>query len=120
MPTCGWLMEQVQIKYAQLIKQLKTQNTKFKKKLIVALKTVDQNETIDFWLTQYHRYYHRKFHDFRPLKPLPSNMVVEPHYSKILINKTKAVLTNDFKLVKVIGKGGFSKVFMGKNSLFFY
>jgi hypothetical protein len=53
------------------------------------------------------------------LKPLPNNMVIEPHYSKILINKTKAVLTNDFKLVKVIGKGGFSKVFMGKKLLAF-
>lgn len=50
---------------------------------------------------------------FRPLKPLPNNLLLEPHYSKILINKTKAVLTNDFKLLKVIGKGGFSKVYMG-------
>lgn len=40
-------------------------------------------------------------------------MTLEPHHSKILIKKTKAVLTNDFKLMKVIGKGGFSKVFMG-------
>jgi len=53
------------------------------------------------------------------LKPLPNHLVLEPHHSKILINKTKAVLTNDFKLVKVIGKGGFSKVFMG-NYYFFY
>ena len=57
LPTCGWLMEQVQIKYAQLIKQMKSRGSgtkaQFKKKLIVALKTADKNESIDFWLTQY-------------------------------------------------------------------
>lgn len=47
------------------------------------------------------------------MKPLPNHLVLEPYHSKILLKKTKAVLTNDFKLVKVIGKGGFSKVFMG-------
>ena len=50
-------MEQVQIKYAQLIKQMKSRGSgtkaQFKKKLIVALKTADKNESIDFWLTQY-------------------------------------------------------------------
>lgn len=53
-PTCGWLLEQVELKYAQLIKELKSNSqtkTKLKKKLIVALKTVDKNENIDFWLT---------------------------------------------------------------------
>lgn len=54
LPTCGWLLEQVAKKYAQLIKEQKQNNnssTKLRKKLIVALKTVDKNETIDFWLT---------------------------------------------------------------------
>lgn len=61
LPTCGWLLEQVEKKYAQLIKELKQSShskpstTKLKKKLIVALKTVDKNENIDFWLTQYSR-----------------------------------------------------------------
>ena len=49
----------------------------------------------------------------RPLKQLPSGLVLEPHYSKIIYNKPKAVCTNDFEMLKVIGKGGFSKVYMG-------
>ena len=53
---------------------------------------------------------------YRPIKPLPNNLVLEPYYTKILVNKNKAVMTNDFRLLKVIGKGGFSKVFMGKNN----
>lgn len=40
--------------------------------------------------------------------------MLEPYYTKIIVNKNKAVMTNDFKLLKVIGKGGFSKVYMGK------
>jgi hypothetical protein len=32
----------------------------------------------------------------------------------VIKNKAKAVCSNDFELLKVIGKGGFSKVYMGK------
>jgi hypothetical protein len=50
--TCGWLLGQVEIRYAKLVKDLKqSKSTRFRKKLIVALKTVDKNESIDFWLT---------------------------------------------------------------------
>jgi len=41
--------------------------------------------------------------------------MLEPHYTKIVVNKKRALMTNDFKLLKVIGKGGFSKVYMGNN-----
>jgi hypothetical protein len=44
---------------------------------------------------------------------LPKTLSLEPHYARIIANKPKAVITNDFKLLKVIGRGGFSKVFMG-------
>lgn len=54
---------------------------------------------------------------YRPLKQLPSGIVLEPHYSKVVYNKPKAVCTNDFEMLKVIGKGGFSKVYMSKQSL---
>jgi serine/threonine protein kinase len=50
---------------------------------------------------------------YRPLKPLPNNLSLEAHYSKIIQNKPKAVCGNDFEMMKVIGKGGFSKVYMG-------
>lgn len=44
---------------------------------------------------------------------MPNGLVLEPHFSKIIKNKPKAVCSNDFELLKVIGKGGFSKVYMG-------
>jgi hypothetical protein len=49
--TCGWLMEQVEMKYANMIKESKQNKQKMTQKIIVTLKTVDQNENIDFWLT---------------------------------------------------------------------
>jgi len=51
------------------------------------------------------------------LKPLPNGLTLDVHYSKIIQNKPKAVCSNDFKMLKVIGKGGFSKVYMGKESI---
>jgi hypothetical protein len=45
---------------------------------------------------------------------LPNNLVLEPHFFKIIKNQPKPVSSNDFELLKVIGKGGFSKVYMGK------
>ena len=38
--------------------------------------------------------------------------MLQAHYSRIILNKPKAVCINDFELLKVIGKGGFSKVYM--------
>lgn len=48
---------------------------------------------------------------------MPGNLVLEPHYTKIIKNKAKAVLSNEFELLKVIGKGGFSKVYMGNHQM---
>lgn len=39
-------------------------------------------------------------------------MVLEPHFSKIIKNKSKAVCLNDFEPIKIIGTGGFSRVFL--------
>ena len=50
---------------------------------------------------------------YRNLKNLPNGLILTPYYSKILKNKTKGVCMNNFKMLKVIGKGGFSKVYMG-------
>ena len=55
---------------------------------------------------------------YRNLKQLPNGIVLEPHFSKIIKNKPKAVCSNDFEMLKVIGKGGFSKVYMGNQLLF--
>jgi hypothetical protein len=58
LPTCGWLLEQVECKYAQLIKDARKDvksKQKLKKKLIVALKSIDKNESIDHWLLHYDR-----------------------------------------------------------------
>lgn len=51
------------------------------------------------------------------MKALPNGLALEVHFSKIIKNKPKAVCSNDFEMLKVIGKGGFSKVYMGKNGL---
>ena len=56
----------------------------------------------------------------RLLKPLPNNLLLEAHYTKIIKNKAKAVQSNDFELLKVIGKGGFSKVYMGNQLFYIY
>ncbi len=50
--------------------------------------------------------------NYRTLKALPNLLELEAHYSKIILNKPKKVCINDFESLKVIGKGGFSKVYM--------
>lgn len=87
---------------------------KIKKKIIAAIKSLDQNESLDFWLTLYKR----------PLSALKNGTKLEVHFSskissiliytfiEIIPNKSKQVCSNDFQLLKVIGRGGFSKVFL--------
>jgi hypothetical protein len=51
--TCGWLLDEVKSRYLlemEKLRELKDQR-KVKKRIIVALRTSDQRESIDFWLT---------------------------------------------------------------------
>ena len=50
---------------------------------------------------------------YRSALVLQNGTVLEPHYYRVVKNREKAICSNDFEMIKVIGKGGFSKVFMG-------
>ena len=49
--TCGWLISEVTRRYTEKIQELKSKGMKRKKKLIVAVKTIDEIESLDYWLT---------------------------------------------------------------------
>jgi hypothetical protein len=103
-------------KYTDYITNVELELKKrIKKKLIVAIKvydgepnssfssSVDQyNESLNYWVTQYER----------SLDPLKDGQIIVPHFSKYLPNRKKSICLSDFILEKVIGKGGFSKVFL--------
>ena len=101
--TCGWLLSEVIKRYTMHIAQMnKTSGVKIKKKLIIALKTQSGNEALDYWLTEYNY----------TLKPLRNGEILLPYFQKIIPGKTKEVIISDFEKLKVIGRGGFSKVFL--------
>ena len=66
------------------------------------MKTYDGNESIDHWLTMYDR----------PLYPLLDGEVLVSHFAKFASNKKKRITIGDYELIKVIGRGGFSKVLL--------
>lgn len=54
--TCGWLLSEVTRRYLDaltVIKQSQERGVikKYTRKMIVALKTTDQRESLDYWLT---------------------------------------------------------------------
>ena len=75
---------------------------KEKKKLIVALKTYEGNENLDHWLTMYDKQLH----------PVQDGEVLVAYFAKICPNKKKQISAEDFELIKVIGRGGFSRVIL--------
>ena len=84
------------------------QQVKLKKKFIVALKTLDQRESLDFWLTQYNR----------PLSLIDGGEFLRAHFAKLTFtsNKesSKKVSRHDFEQIKVIGRGAFSRVMLAR------
>ena len=60
---------------------------------------VNGSEGIDYWLNQYER----------PIHPIKENDELQILYAKCSTNK-KIPQLEDFELIKVIGRGGFSKV----------
>ena len=75
---------------------------KEKQKLIVALKTYEQNESIDHWLTMYDR----------NLSTLQDGEVLIAHFAKITPKSNSHISVRDFEMIKVIGRGGFSRVLL--------
>lgn len=123
--TTGWLVCEVMRRYTEFIQEWEKYTGSRKIKLLVAIKVFDStedssweinnsnyNESLNFWVTQYER----------SLEPLKSGQRIVPHFSKYLPNRKKPICLNDFCLEKVIGKGGFSKVFLvrKKSSGFMY
>jgi len=78
----------VERKKAELSKLVENdpERKKMKKLLISALKSQDQNESLDFWLTLYDRSLNRIKHNTR----------LEVHFLKFIPNKTSQVCSNDF------------------------
>lgn len=85
--TCGWLLSEV-------IRASKPSDE------VVALQTADRIESLDMWLTQFER-------TLVPFKDRDEFEVVTKRHAPALICKEQ------FDLLKVIGKGGFSKVLLG-------
>jgi serine/threonine protein kinase len=82
------------------------QQVKLKKKFIVALKTLDMRESLDFWLTQYNR----------PIGVLENGEFLRAHFAKLNFTQNpelnKKVSRHDFEQIKVIGRGAFSRVIL--------
>lgn len=82
------------------------QQVKLKKKFIVALKTCDMRESLDFWLTQYNR----------PIGVLKNEEFLIAHFAKLNFTQNpslnKKVSRHDFEQLKVIGRGAFSRVIL--------
>jgi hypothetical protein len=74
--TCGWLLGEVTRRYAALADRRKRHPhlPRIKKKIIGALKSQHDNESLDLWLTLYNR----------SLEPLWNDARLEVHFSSKL------------------------------------
>lgn len=83
-----------------------SQQVKLKKKFIVALKTADVRESLDFWLTQYNR----------KVNVLENGEFLRAHFAKLTFTQNldlqQKVSRHDFEQIKVIGRGAFSRVIL--------
>ena len=102
--TCGWLV-------SETIRQFANNNIQepYPNRPIVALQTLDNIITLDYWLSE----------SERNVSVLKDNMVLKPYYgdNDYLIT-TQKINLQFFNILKVIGTGGFSKVYLGKKNIF--
>ena len=79
-----------------------------KKRLIVGLKSIDPVPALDYYLTQLDN----------SLTPIKNNTILRAHFSKKkngFGRKAKAsVSKEDFEFLRVIGRGGYSKVVLAR------
>ena len=75
---------------------------------VIGFKTVPQNISIDYWLTL----------DDKPLDVLGAKTTIEPIFASYEQAKSVSakLKLNNFELIKGIGRGGFSKVYLGTPS----
>jgi len=102
--TCGWLV-------SETIRQFANNNIQepYPNRPIVALQTLDNIITLDYWLSE----------SERSVSVLKDRMVLKPYYgdNDYLIT-TQKINLQFFHILKVIGTGGFSKVYLGKKIFF--
>lgn len=98
--TCGWLV-------SETIRQFANKNIQepYPNRPIVALQTLDNIITLDYWLSE----------SERSVSVLRDKMVLKPFYgdNDYLITDQKINLQY-FRILKVIGTGGFSKVYLAR------
>jgi serine/threonine protein kinase len=103
--TVGWLISEVTRRYNEHYKH-KIENTeKYYKKIIVGLKSIIFYPTLDTYLTQLDNI----------ISPIKHKTSLTVHFAKIKSNKENLlhrsnIGAEDFKFIKVIGKGSYSYV----------
>jgi len=99
--TCGWLV-------SETIRQFANHNLQepYPKRPIVALQTLDNIVTLDYWLSDLER----------SVRVLPDRMILKPFYGNTEYSITNQKINlSYFHILKLIGTGGFSKVYLGKS-----
>ena len=104
--TCGWLV-------SETIRQFANQNIQefSSNRPIIALQTLENNITLDYWLSDVNR----------SVSVLKDGMILKPFYgnNQFVVMNEKIGLEY-FHLLKLIGSGGFSKVYLGNSALYRY
>jgi serine/threonine protein kinase len=102
--TVGWLLSEVVRRYDNAYENDKETNKLNSKKVIVGLKSVHFHPTLDFYLTELDNL----------LSPIKDKTLFTVHFSKIISApsniKKRKIGPEDFKFLKVIGKGSYSFV----------
>lgn len=98
--TCGWLVSETIRQFTDLgLSEMNSMGT------IVTLQTADGIITLDYWLSELER----------SVSVLKDGTVLKPFYGdpKYTINDQKVSLEY-FQILKLLGTGGSSKVYLGK------
>ena len=98
--TCGWLVSETIRQFAKN----QMGNIQANKPLVL-LQTLNNIITLDYWLSDLER----------PVSVLKDGLVLKPFYAnmKYKIGRQKINMSY-FYIIKLIGAGGFSKVYLGK------
>ena len=99
--TCGWLISET-IRVLSKRNLLNLQPNK----PIVSLQTLDDIVTLDYWLADLER----------PVSILKEGVILKPFYGNLDYQVTNQKINlKYFHILKLIGAGGFSKVYLGNH-----
>lgn len=117
--TVGWLFSEVAWQYHKYVEYVNKNGVKVAKRMMVSLKTIEGISTMDYYLTMMEN----------TLQGIPDGIEFAIHFAKSYdkdeivtayeeaIEEGKdasSVTIDDFELLKLIGKGGYSQVFMAR------